>query len=59
MAHIRQSRPESGLGFQVKVDVLFGVVPSSLEEKKKRLLENLLTIAVDKVGLYKAVKARL
>ena len=26
MAHIRQSRPDSGLGFQVKV----GVVPSSL-----------------------------
>jgi len=31
MAHIRQSRPDSGLGFQVKVLKTFQVVPSSLE----------------------------
>ena len=30
MAHIRQSRPDSGLGFQVHVLTLFEVVPSSL-----------------------------
>ena len=30
MAHIRQSTPESGLGFQVKVLDPFEVVPSSL-----------------------------
>ena len=30
MAHIRQSRPESGLGFQVNVLQLLQVVPSSL-----------------------------
>ena len=29
MAHIRQSRQDSGLGFQVKVLKLFKVVPSS------------------------------
>jgi len=29
MAHIRQSRPDSGLGFQTKVIVTFEVVPSS------------------------------
>ena len=29
MAHTRQSRPDSGLGFQVKVDQTFQVVPSS------------------------------
>jgi len=29
-AHIRQSRPESGLGFQVSVVETFQVVPSSL-----------------------------
>ena len=28
MAHIRQPRPDSGLGFQVKVLKLFNVVPS-------------------------------
>ena len=31
MAHIRQSRPDSGLCFQVKVLRTFPVVPSSLE----------------------------
>ena len=30
MAHIRQSRPDSGLGFQVKALEPFPVVPSSL-----------------------------
>ena len=30
MAHIRQSRPDSGLGFQVKVVHTIPVVPSSL-----------------------------
>ena len=30
MPHIRQSRPDSGLGFQVKVFKPFSVVPSSL-----------------------------
>jgi hypothetical protein len=30
LAHIRQSRPDSGLGFQVKVLQTFQVVPSSL-----------------------------
>ena len=30
MAHIRQSRPDSGLGFQVKILTPFHVVPSSL-----------------------------
>ena len=30
MAHVRQSRPDSGLGFQVKVPKTFQVVPSSL-----------------------------
>ena len=30
MAHIRQSGPDSGLGFQVKVLKMFLVVPSSL-----------------------------
>ena len=30
MAHVRQSGPESGLGFQVNVLRTFGVVPSSL-----------------------------
>ena len=30
MEHIRQSRPDSGLGFQVKVRKTFQVVPSSL-----------------------------
>ena len=30
MAHVRQSRPDSGLGFQVKVFELFYGVPSSL-----------------------------
>jgi len=30
MAHIRQSRPDSGLGFHVKVVETFNVVPSSL-----------------------------
>ena len=30
MAHIRQSRPDSGLGFQVDVLEPFHVVPSSL-----------------------------
>ena len=30
MAHIRQSRPDSGLGFHVKVLKIFQVVPSSL-----------------------------
>ena len=30
MAHVRQSRPESGLGFQVKVLTTFEVVPSPL-----------------------------
>ena len=30
MAHTRQSRPDSGLGFQVKVLKTFQVVPSSL-----------------------------
>jgi len=29
MAHIRQSRPDSGLGFQVKVLTTFQVDPSS------------------------------
>ena len=31
MAHIRQSKPDSGLGYQVKLLILFQVVPSSLE----------------------------
>jgi len=31
VAHIRQSRPDSGLGFQVKVLKTFKDVPSSLE----------------------------
>ena len=31
MAHVRQSRPDSGLGFQIKVLETFLVVPSSLE----------------------------
>ena len=30
MTHIRQSRPQSGLGFQMKVLKTFQVVPSSL-----------------------------
>ena len=30
MAHIRQSRPDSGLGFQVKVHKIFRVFPSLL-----------------------------
>ena len=30
MAHVRQSRPDYGLGFQVKVLKPFQVVPSSL-----------------------------
>ena len=30
VAHIRQSRPDSGLGFQVKVRKTFQVVPYSL-----------------------------
>jgi len=30
MAHVRQSRPDSGLGFQAKVRKTFEVVPSSL-----------------------------
>ena len=30
MVHIRQSRPDSGLGFQVKVLAPFSDVPSSL-----------------------------
>ena len=30
MAHIRQSMPDSGLGFQVKVRITFQVIPSSL-----------------------------
>ena len=30
MAHIRQSRPDSGLGVQVKVLETFQIVPSSL-----------------------------
>jgi len=30
MAHIRQPRPESGLGFQVKDLEIFSVVPSAL-----------------------------
>jgi hypothetical protein len=34
MAHIRQSRPDSGLGFQVKVLKIFQVVPSSLGSAK-------------------------
>ena len=31
MAHTRQSRPDSGLGFQVKDLKPFSIVPSSLE----------------------------
>ena len=31
MAHVRQSRPDYGLGFQVRVLVTFKAVPSSLE----------------------------
>jgi len=34
MAHIRQSRPDSGLGVQVKVLTAFYVVPSSLGRGK-------------------------
>ena len=30
MAHMRQSRPDSGLGFHVKVLKVFNVIPSSL-----------------------------
>jgi len=30
MAHVRQSRPDSGIGFQVKVPEMFQVVPCSL-----------------------------
>ena len=30
MAHIRQSQPDSGLSFQVKVLICFSVVPFSL-----------------------------
>ena len=30
MAHVKQSRPDSGLGFQVNVIETFRVVPSSL-----------------------------
>ena len=32
IAHVRQSRPDSGLGFQVKVLKFFLIVPSSLVE---------------------------
>ena len=35
LAHIRQSRPDSGLGFQVKVLKIFQDVPSSLESGRK------------------------
>ena len=30
MVHIRQSRPDYGIGFQLKVLIFFQVVPSSL-----------------------------
>ena len=38
MAHIRQCRPDSGLGFQVKVFKIFEVVPSSLGSGRKSVL---------------------
>jgi len=34
VAHIRQTRPDSGLGFQVKVRIPFEGVPSSLSIQK-------------------------
>ena len=36
MEHIRQSRPDPGLHFQVKVLETFQVVPSFLESGEKR-----------------------
>ena len=36
MAHIRQSRPDYVLGFQVKVLKTFQVVPSSLDSGKEQ-----------------------
>ena len=30
MAHVRQSRPDSGLGFQIKMLATFEIVPNSL-----------------------------
>ena len=37
VAHIRQSRPDSGLGFQAKVLKMFQVAPSSLGRRRRRL----------------------
>ena len=39
MAHIRQSRPDSGLGFQVKAPKIFQAVPSSLEKQQGNVLK--------------------
>jgi len=44
MAHIRQSRPDSGLGFRVKVLKIFQVVPSSLGSGERFLACRVMTI---------------
>jgi len=40
MAHVTQSRPDSGLGFQAQVLKTFQVVPSSLDSGEQLLHSN-------------------
>ena len=56
MAHIRQSKPDSGLGYQVKLLILFQVVPSSLESGYRDRLDKKTGTHAGSVQL-KGVKA--
>ena len=60
MAHVRQSRSDSGLDFKVKVPKTFSVVPSRLEaDELGRLLsvETVLRCVVDDLGLSSRCRA--
>jgi len=55
VAHIRQSRPDSGLGFQVKVlDTLQGV-PSSLGSGPERMGPAFRPRNVDRISVFEAL----
>jgi hypothetical protein len=68
MVHIRQSKPYSGLGFQVIVLKIFSIVPSSLESGGGCTLLARLNILLSlpphegplssELGTYKRVKTR-
>ena len=52
MARMRQSRPDSGLGFQVQVLETFHVVPTSFPPPQWRHIAWVFDETIDKVHMY-------